>query len=316
MENFKEKQAETQILCLGDFEDLVFQEIRKIAETRTPAIGWKENTVAEFDFKILDKMNHMDCLLIHRRNIGPSEIQTISAIRQRLEGSGPRRPRIELVLGDLARYSDVQTLAAMSDRITPEGIITEVLPFRLQRLRNQVPRSVSGNFPSKVGLLSQNRSLMEMLAEWIQFIGHQPVIVNGWSDPRISRSGLMIWDVPLLNSRWETELLNQTKRRPVITLMGMATRDLTEQARAAGAIGCLDLPFESDDLIDMIHHGLTFSDRHTGPVGQIEGHSQQTVVMRSGKTVIRAENGHPFASQSRHNRQQPDHEKSRNRNSY
>ncbi|MFM1801099.1 MAG: hypothetical protein RJA81_451, partial [Planctomycetota bacterium] len=91
--------------------------------------------------------------------------------------------------------------------------------------------------------------------------------------------------------------------------------DLTEQAKAAGAIGCLDLPFESDDLIDMIHHGLSFSDQNTGSVRPIQGHSQQTVVMRSGKTMIRAEKGHPFASQSRHNKQQPNHEKSRNRNS-
>lgn len=289
------------VLCIGDCNDDVFIQIQKICQLRTSAIDWNQDSSLEINPSQVKSLSPHDWVLVHRRNIGPTEVESITRLRHLIEAKGPERPRLELILGDLARYADVQTLAAMSDRITPEGIAAEVLSGRIRRLTGKPLTIESTKSQSRsVGLLSRSRPLMEMLADWVRFCGLQPVIMDGWSDPQLPAGSLMIWDVPVLNDRWETELRAQSRRRPIIALLGMATRDLTEKARSAGASACLDLPFETDDLTDVILANLPKTEGTPLTKRPTSNPESQTIIMRSGKTVLRAEGGHQHHGEHRH----------------
>ena len=64
---------------------------------------------------------------------------------------------------------------------------------------------------------------------------------------------LTIWDVPLLEPDWSQRLERRSRANgPVIALFGFADRETVTLAKACGAIACLELPYDVDDLIDVI----------------------------------------------------------------
>lgn len=297
------KKPDPAILCIGDAQDTLFGQVQRIAESRYSPVQWPENRPLKIDPALIAQLHQRDVVLVHRRNVGPIEVESITRIRRLIESKGPDRPRFELILGDLARYADVQILATLTDRITPEGVALEVLAGRIRRLTGKHPATEPFHEQQAIGLLSQSRPLMEMLAEWVRFCGFEPVIMDGWSDPKLSAGSLVIWDAPLLNDRWETELKAQAHRRPVIALLGMTTRDLTARAKVAGAVACLDLPFETDDLTDLIFEHVPKRTTGSVPARNQPASAPQTLTIRSGKTILRAEAGHSAENNHRHARQ-------------
>lgn len=299
------------VLLIGDAQDQLFkqfQSISQIAGHQVISLNWPENTAPPRNLIELSSSRRMakGVVIIHRRTIGPTELSVITDVRSALEQSGRNRPNLELILGDLVRYAEVQTLSALADRITPESVATDLLPGRLARSSGTPVKATDKQRFSKVGILSSNLAISEMLAEWVQWCGYSPLIANGWSDRLLQPNSLIIWDVPILSDRWLSQLRIQARRRPVLTLLAMSNRDTTEQAKQAGAVACLDLPFDADDLADLL--SLHVPEMEVGDEGQTMDSSRvASVRLRSGKTILRAENGHdlnqdraPWSARSDH----------------
>jgi hypothetical protein len=236
-------------------------------------------------------------ILIHRRCVGPMEIQFISELRSALDVARTGRPKLELVVGDLVRYAEMQTLEQVVDRITPEAVMADLLPGRLARFRGLVPSPTKDQAQAQVGILSTNRDLAAILADLVQWAGFTPVLANGWSDRKLASGALVVWDVPVLSSRWLAELQAQSRRRPVVALLPMSHRDTTAQARAAGAVACLDLPFETEDLANLfIQHVPQNSTPHKlVAAAQVPPASLR---LRSGSTILRPDKGHSLKGES------------------
>jgi hypothetical protein len=70
-----------------------------------------------------------------------------------------------------------------------------------------------------------------------------------------SRSGetlLTVWDVPVLEE-WTERLTRHARNTgPVVALMGFPDRNMVAVAKSKGAIACLELPLNLDDLVDVI----------------------------------------------------------------
>ena len=75
---------------------------------------------------------------------------------------------------------------------------------------------------------------------------------DGRPRPSAERT-LTIWDVPVLEPDWSQRLERRSRTNgPVIALFGFADRETVTLAKASGAIACLELPYNVDDLIDVI----------------------------------------------------------------
>lgn len=83
-------------------------------------------------------------------------------------------------------------------------------------------------------------------------------------NPLLGPEPWVVWDVPVLDPDWSTRLAMAAQRRGVIAMLGLADRETVATARAAGAIACLDLPCDPDDLIFVLDR-LTTSRRSTPP---------------------------------------------------
>jgi hypothetical protein len=64
---------------------------------------------------------------------------------------------------------------------------------------------------------------------------------------------LTIWEVPVLEPEWAERLERRSRATgPVIALFSFADRMIVAGAKACGAIACLELPCNLDDLLDVI----------------------------------------------------------------
>lgn len=284
----------TEILWVGDRNDSLFAElVARLAEGDS-VVHWPENGPLSTSANDLLARAKSGWLVVHRRNAGPAEVALIRQLRQLMEDLRAGRPRLELILGEMARYSDVQEMAAMADRITPESVAADVFPIRVNRLRTGHGGMDRTGRLARVGIMSRNLPMVEMLADCLAMISLEAVVARGWSDPSIPSGSLMVWDVPTLNPRWEAELKAWGGRRPVLALLAMASRDLTARARAAGACACLDLPFELNDLHDLVLAHLpaaTGNPAHEARPARPQARGD-AVTMRSGSLIVRAEPGH------------------------
>lgn len=210
--------------------------------TSTVVVDWPEGDRAPED--LLSHLGSSDTLrlvVVHRRSLSVAELSVLGQIRKAIDAC-TAKPRFELIAGDLVRYADLQIASPLVDRIVTEAVSAEVYGAKEHRV---APDVTSG---APVGILTTNRPLGETLREACDAFGFRPEILSGWSDPAVPREALLIWDVPLLSDRWEVRLRDQSRLRPILTLLGLADRTIVERARSAGAVACLDLPFEYEDL--------------------------------------------------------------------
>jgi hypothetical protein len=292
------RQPLSEIVWVGDPADSLFAALIG-TDTRHTKVIWPENSALGDSLESLTGRARGGWLIIHRRNVGPAEVGVVRRLRHEIEKMKAGRPRLEVILGDLPRYSDVQELASLTDRITPESVAIDVFPARINRLRGKLFGGSRSKPLPAVGLLAQNRPMAEMLADCLSMVSLETVLANGWTDPALPSGSLMLWDVPTLNPRWDSELKAQSRRRPIISLLAMANREMTARARAAGAVACLDLPFEINDLHDLVLAHLPASTAASGTPQPRREARQDAVPMRSGTLIVRAEPGHePFRGQS------------------
>lgn len=288
------------LLLVGDKSDPLFQELTRIAADSRLAcktFHWPENgqVPAGLIKTATARPLGRGLILVHRRAIGPLEMHALTDLRHALDAARTGRPRLELVVGDLARYAEVQALEQVADRITPEAVMADLMPGRLARFCGQAPKPASQQ--AQVGILSSSRDLAAILADLVQWSGFTPVLANGWSDRRLHSGSLVVWDVPMLSSRWLAELQAQSRRRPVLALLAMSHRDTTAQARAAGAVACLDLPFETEDLADLLARHVP-KDISQKKLPAAQQPAPASIRLRSGGTILRPDSGHSLVRES------------------
>ena len=155
------------VLLIGDAQDPLFREFQSQSQVpghQISSLDWPENTAPPANLLELAGSRRMakGVVIIHRRNIGPTELAVISELRSALEESGRNRPKLELILGDLVRYAEVQILSALADRITPESVASDLLPGRLARFSGKAGKATVNQQFSKVGILSSNLAIAEM----------------------------------------------------------------------------------------------------------------------------------------------------------
>ena len=156
-------------------------------------------------------------LVMHRSRLSPADVARLEELRREL---GPAAwPRIILCVSPYVRYAD---------------------------------RSRRGATPVEV--VSSDYELRRVLREAAAHAGYRATDAAALAVGPEAAAGraLTVWDVPVLEPRWEERLERRCRLGPVLALLGFADRAAVAQARDAGASACLDLPCALDDLIDAL----------------------------------------------------------------
>ncbi len=175
-------------------------------------------------------------------------------------------PALILCIGPYVRYEELERYSGLVDLVLSEATAAEVLPRHVSRLlegRSGRPGRGEGN-----PLISRDRGKLEQRAARDDCRGLYGAPDIAWNRPT-SR-----WSARALHS--STKRMNRAKRSsrsgmslcsksgtdrlerhaleigPVVALIGFPDRNTVALAKAKGAIACLELPLNLDDLIDVI----------------------------------------------------------------
>ncbi|MDX2037597.1 MAG: hypothetical protein SFX72_13170 [Isosphaeraceae bacterium] len=187
-------------------------------------------------------------LVLHR-----SRLQATDAARlARLTARASSPPRVIVCVGPHVRSEDCVRWSRWAESILPESTAATTLARRFSVAARPMldPHSIH------VVVAGGDFEWREMGAE---------VCRAGGYDPRISRDAVaasmnadvLIWNAPVLEPDWRSTLSRMASATRVIAVIGLASRDLVEEALEAGATACLDAPFDADDLIWLVDRAAT-----------------------------------------------------------
>lgn len=181
-----------------------------------------------------------DVLVVHRAILTGHDREWLRRFR---EASTPPR-RVVLCLGPYPRHAELERWLPLVDAVVPEATATDVLArYVSHRTAERV------GLPRRQPLVSVLSSLFELrqtLAQSIAVAGYPIRPVADASS--VLGPSLVVWDVPVLDSKWPSLLDRLIEGGPVIALFGFADRELVSSARAHGASACLELPISPGDL--------------------------------------------------------------------
>jgi hypothetical protein len=217
-------------------------------------------------------------VIIHRHRLGPNDAGRLEEWRNR----DPEQPtRLFLCVSPYVRYEDLERWSGPVELAISEGTAAEVLPSQLaRRLDGQDRRRPSSGIPAfRIEIAGGDDELCRALVDACILAGYsarqvddQEVGGNPQARPR-DRSGssaervLTVWEMPVLEPGWPQRLEWRVHRTgPVIGLAGFADRAIVARARAAGAVACLELPCELDDLIDAVDRTVSLTPTGSWPV--------------------------------------------------
>lgn len=186
-------------------------------------------------------------LVLHRAIPRLADAERLRRFRQASRADDAPAPRVILCVGPHARYHHLERWSPWVDRIIPEATAAETIA------RDLVPQPThTRSAVARPGLtiVSTNYELRLVLAETCRRAGYSTEPARDWDDA--PRTGLALWDVPVLEDHWANRLSEQTGSRAVVALIGFADRALVTRARTAGASACLDLPIDPADLVYVI----------------------------------------------------------------
>jgi CheY-like chemotaxis protein len=207
-------------------------------------------------------------VLLHRTRLSPADVHELECWR--LDPCPSPFPWIVLCSSPYIRYADLERAARSVDLLITEATAFETLPRHLERLLRggEDPPRPKPAATAHVDLVSSDHALRDVLAESLRAAGYR-VGSRAALDEPLPKPGLTVWDVPVLDSGWPAALREQSRLGPVIALLGFADRETVRRARASGAVACLDVPFELDDLIfvlDRVHRSMMLDRSVMSPV--------------------------------------------------
>jgi hypothetical protein len=216
-------------------------------------------------------------VVIHRHKLGPADASRLEEWRSL---NADRAPRLFLCVSPYVRYEELERWSGLAELVIAEGTAADVLPGRLaRRLDGQGRRPCPGTLPLRIEIAGGGDELCRALVDACVHAGYTARQVDeqeigGSPRPRPrDRSGsaaervLTIWEVPVLEPGWPPRLQWRVHRTgPVIALAGFADRAIVTRARQAGAVACLELPCDIDDLIDVVDRTVSTTPADSWPI--------------------------------------------------
>jgi hypothetical protein len=198
------------------------------------------------------RLNHVDVSRLERWSpMGPAA----------LEGAGSSR--LVLCYGPYVRHSELERCGRVFGLMLPEATAAEVLAGRLPELLGwPAPRPEQDRADApRIEIVSTEHALRSVIAEACESVGYR-VAERPWPErdsrgrdtPLSAQLGpiLTVWDVPVLEPEWPTQLAELSRAGPVVALLGFADRETVRLAREQGAAACLDVPFHVEDLLRVV----------------------------------------------------------------
>jgi hypothetical protein len=219
-------------------------------------------------------------IVIHRHRFTPVDAQRLKEYRSALVSGEP--PVVLLCISPYVRYEELERWSLLADLVISEATAADVLPrhaIRLVGAAGKEPPTLPDAARVRIEVAGGNHDLCQAVVDACTGAGYQTLRVadleitgavgarNSPSRPSAGHT-LTIWDVPLLEPDWSQRLARRAHASgPVIALVGFPDRQIVTVAKASGAFACLELPFNVDDLIDVIDRATrTFSpDRSSVP---------------------------------------------------
>jgi hypothetical protein len=202
-------------------------------------------------------------VIVHRQRLTAADALRLKAYRDpKLPAAAPV---IILCVSPYVRYDELERWSGLANHVIFEATAGDVLPRHIARVVDGREGRIARIDPTgfRIEVAGSNRYLSEGLVEACVTAGYRAVAVDDLdvaarvgappAAPSPAERALTIWDVPVLEPDWAERLERRTRLTgPVIALCGFADRDVVVTAKARGAVACLELPYDVDDLIDVI----------------------------------------------------------------
>ncbi len=224
-----------------------------------------------------DREHSPRVIVIHRHGIAGSDADRVRGWRE--VPGGRAVPVVILCVSPYIRYEELERWSGLVDLIVSEATAADVLPGQIARRfeggERRNPRSVAPAF--RIEVAGGDDELCRALADVFEAAGYRADAIDDQEIGGLlrarNRSGsfleqvLTIWELPVLEPGWAERLEGRARRMgPVIVLAGFADRAIVARAKAAGAIACLELPCDIDDLIETVHRAVRATDPESWPV--------------------------------------------------
>jgi hypothetical protein len=202
-------------------------------------------------------------VIVHRQRLTAADALRLKAYRDpKLPAAAPV---IILCVSPYVRYDELERWSGLANHVIFEATAGDVLPRHIARVVDGREGRIARIDPTgfRVEVAGSNRYLSEGLVEACVTAGYRAVAVDDLdvagragappAAPSPAERAMTIWDVPVLEPDWAERLERRTRLTgPVIALFGFADRDVVATAKARGAVACLELPYDVDDLIDVV----------------------------------------------------------------
>jgi hypothetical protein len=223
------------ILFVGDLDDPC---VSAIADA-LPASALRLNTPSDLPDTWPELASTIRSLVIHRSILTAPDAERL----RRLRNSAGGGPRVVLCYGPHTRYHHLVRWSTLADVILPEATAPDVIG---RHVGDGTATAERRSAAAPISVVSSNHELRFMLADICRDAGYTPAPARDWTEA--APDGLVLWDVPILETDWLATLARQARSHTVITLLGFADRVTVSLARERGAAACLDLPCDVADL--------------------------------------------------------------------
>jgi hypothetical protein len=263
------------IVFIGDLGD---PWVAEIAQALPGAQGIDQvDCPGDLPDNVIDSSRPPRLIVVHRHRLTGADLRRLREWRQpplspAVSATACDPPAVFLCISPYVRYDELTRCSGLVDLVVSEAEAADVLPQRVSRLLGTAAdRSAGNDVPSlRIEVAGGNAELCDAVAEACTAAGYNARRADDlpredWVLPRDDRAlpgddpaagadrVLTIWEVPVLEPDWSERLARRALLAgPVIALIGFADRTTVTQAKAAGAVACLDLPSRVDDLLDVI----------------------------------------------------------------
>jgi AmiR/NasT family two-component response regulator len=201
-------------------------------------------------------------IVVHRQRLAAGDADRFKEWRTQI--GSVHSPALILCVGPYVRYEELERFSGLVDLVLSEATASDVLPRHVARLLEgrqcRQPGAELGSL--RVLVASSNGELCRTIAECCVAAGYRVLQADdqavgagmrkGDEPTTVGETLLTVWDVPVLEAWAERLERHALNHGPVVALVGFADRNTVALAKSKGALACLELPLNLDDLIDVI----------------------------------------------------------------
>jgi hypothetical protein len=253
--------VEGRIWFLGDLSDPWVVTIAEALPASLRAV--RIDCAGELPERPFDQGRRPRLIILHRHRLTARDAQRMREWREPAESDV--LPALILCVSPYVRYEELERWSGLANVVLPESAAPNVLARHIARLleepRARPARGDGAGF--RIEVAGGNDELIRTLVEACTRAGHRAeqlderYVGEAWAPRNPAASStervLTIWEVPVLEPGWPERLERRARATgPVIALFSFADRTIVAQAKALGAVACLELPCHLDDLFDVI----------------------------------------------------------------